>query len=230
MPTKHTIMNKSTLLRNTGITGIVLYALVLAEIPLYFVYTPTSQGTPPANIVLVRILLDLFICAGLISFFSQFKHVVQLLAPAQIRLGDFLFSCGLAFAIVSFIADSIQSGSVWIANSKPVNPTWVGYGAEGALLIYGPINRLLNAIILFAGSTLVIKTNLFPKWTAMLGYIIAVYNLSFVPTIFFMTTPLDFYSVNGWNIPIAAGLFFLWILIISVFLIRRKDAVPQTSV
>ncbi|MEX6686816.1 hypothetical protein QTN47_04880 [Danxiaibacter flavus] len=223
-------MIKSTLLRNTGVTGIVLYLLVLAEIHLYFVYTPTPEGTPPPNTVLIRILLDLFICAGLIGFFSQFKYIVAQLHPDHIRIGDFLFSCGLAFAIVSLIADAIQSGSIWIANNKPVNPTWVGYGAEGALLIYGPINRLLNTIILFTGSTLIIKTNLFPKWTAVLGYIFAVYNLAFVPTIFFMTTPLDFYSVNGWNIPIAAGLFFLWILIISVFLIGKKTAGPHALI
>ncbi len=222
-------MNKSTLLRNTGITGIALYLLVIAEIPLYFVYTPTSQGTPPPNIVLIRILLDLFICTGLIIFFSQFKHIVLQVQPGQIRIADFLFSSGLAFAIVSFIADAIQSGSVWAAHNKPVNPTWVGFGAEGALLIYGPINRLLNAIILFAGSMLILKTNLCPRWAAVLGFIFAFYNLAFVPTIFFMTTPLDFYSVNGWNIPIAAGLFFLWIFIISVFLIRKKTAGPQAS-
>jgi hypothetical protein len=123
---------------------------------------------------------------------------------------------------VSFIADSIQSGSVWIANTQPTNPTWVGYGAEGALLIYGPVNRLLTATILFAGSTLILRTKLFPFWTVFVGYIFAIYNILFIPTIFFMTTPLDFYSVNGWNIPIAAGVFFLWIFIISIFLMRKK--------
>ena len=87
------------------------------------------------------------------------------------------------------------------------------------------INRLLNVCILFAASVLILKTGLFPRWTAWLGFVIAVYNLSFVPTIFFMTTPLDFYSVNGWNIPIAAGWFFLWILIIGIFLIRKRKAI-----
>jgi len=209
----------------TGIIGIGLYILVLLEIPLYFVYTPTASGTPPPNIILMRILIDLFICLGLIGFFSGFKSIISRLAPDFEGLATFIFSCGVAFATVAFVADSIQAGSVWAANSKPVDPTAVGHGAEGALLIYGPINRLLNVCILFAASVLILKTGLFPRWTAWLGFVIAVYNLSFVPTIFFMTTPLDFYSVNGWNIPIAAGWFFLWILIIGIFLIRKRKAI-----
>ena len=216
-------MAKSTAYIWTGIIGIGLYILVLLEIPLYFVYAPTTSGTPPVAIILLRILVDMFICIGLVGFFSGFKHIISQSEPAFEWLGTFIFACGLAFAIVAFVADSIQAGSAWAANTNPVNPTWVGYGGEGALLIYGPINRLLNAVILLACSTLIIKTRLFPKWTAWVGYIFAIYNLSFVPAIFYMTTPLHFYSVNGWNIPIAAGLFFLWILIVSIFLIRKKN-------
>jgi hypothetical protein len=216
-------MEKSTVYQWTGIVGIGMYILVLLEIPLYFVYTATPSGTPPATIILIRILVDIFICIGLIGFFSGFRNIISRSEPDFEWLGGFIFSCGLAFAIVAFVADSIQAGSVWAANANPVNPTWVGYGAEGALLIYGPINRLLNASMLFAGSILILKTRLFPKWVGWLGFIIAIYNLSFVPTIFYMTTPLNFYSVNGWNIPIAAGLFFLWILIVSIFIIRKKN-------
>ncbi|MCW3119572.1 MAG: hypothetical protein JWM28_3654 [Chitinophagaceae bacterium] len=216
-------MKKTTAYYWTGIFGIAMYLLVLLEIPLYFVYTPTPSGTPPAAIILIRILVDMFVCIGLIGFFSGFRNIISQSEPDFEWLGTFIFTCGLAFSILGFVADSIQAGSVFAAHANPVNPTWVGYGAEGALLIYGPINRLLNATILFAAGTLIIKTGLFPKWTAWLGYLIAIYNLSFVPTLFFVTTPLDFYSVNGWNIPIAAGLFFLWILIISIFLIRKKN-------
>ena len=218
-------MEKSIVYRWTGIFGIALYLLVLMEIPLYFVYTPTPAGTPPVVIILLRILVDLFVCIGLIAFFSGFRNIIAKSAPDFEWLGTFIFACGLAFAIVAFVADSIQAGSTWAAAAKgiPVDPTAVGYGAEGALLIYGPINRLLNTIILLASCMLSLKTRLFPRWTAWLGFAIAIYNLSFVPTIFFMTTPLDFYSVNGWNIPIAAGWFFLWILIISIFLVRTKN-------
>jgi hypothetical protein len=157
----------------------------------------------------------------MIIFFSGFKNIIVQSWPDLEWLATVVFACGLTFSTVASVADAIQAGSVWAAKTDSVDPTWVGYGGEGSLLIYGPINRLLCATILVTGSTLILKTRLFPKWTAWLGYLFAVYNLVFVPTIYYMSVPLQFYSTNGWNIPIAAGFFFLWILIISIFLIRK---------
>lgn len=217
-------MKKAPVLHWTGIFGIVMYLFVLLEIPFYFVYTPTPEGTPPEHIILIRILLDLFVCMGLIGFFSGFRHIIKQHAPEFDWLGTFIFSCGIVFATVAFVADSIQAGSVWTAQGKPINPTFVGFGADGALLIYGPVNRLLTAAILFASSALIFKTGIFRKWTAWLAILIAIFNLSFIPGMFYMTTPLDFYSPNGWHIPIATGWFFLWIVILSVMLLRRQKS------
>lgn len=215
-------MKKSNTRYWTGALGIVLYLLVSLEIPLYFVYTPTPSGTPPLNIILMRILVDMVLCMGIMGFFSGFRSVIVQSLPDYEWAATFIFALGICFAVVALVADSIQAGGAWLAKGKPTNPTFVGYGADGALLIYGPVNRLLNVLILVVGSTLTLKTNLFPKWTAWIGYLFAFYNFSFIPTLFFMTTPLDFYSVNGWNIPFAAGFFFLWILVISIYMVRRK--------
>jgi len=216
-------MKKATIYHWTGSIGIVMYILVLLEIPLYFVYTPTPEGTPPVNIILWRILIDLFIAMGLIGFFSGLRNIIVQTVPDLEWVGTFIFSCGLAFAMVSLVADSIQAGGAWGAGTRPVNPTFVGNGADGALLIYGPINRLLCTIILVAISVLIFRVRLLPRWTAWFGLVVALYNAAFIPTLFFMTTPLDFYSVNGWNIPIAAGWFFLWLLIISISLLRKRS-------
>ncbi len=39
---------------------------------------------------------------------------------------------------------------------------------------------------------------------------------------FNMTNPTEFYSTNGWNIPVAGGLFLFWVLLVSIFLIQAK--------
>lgn len=217
-------MNQTPPFRFTGILGILLYVLVLLEIPFYFFYTPTASGTPPTTIILIRILIDLFICLGLLGFFSGFKSIIGILAPDKNWMGQFIYSCGIIFSGISFVADSIQAGSMWAAGTNPVDPTAVGHGADGALLIYGPINRLLNTAILFCAAWVIAKTSILPKWISVAGVLAGIYNLAFIPTIFFMTTPLDFYSVNGWNIPFAAGIFFLWILIVSILLIRKRKS------
>lgn len=208
--------------RLTCISGIMMYLLVLLEIALYFVYTPTAGNTPPHSVIVARVLVDMFLCIGLIGFFSGFREIIAQSHAEYGWLSNFMFGCGLAFPILALVADSIQIGSVWAAAGKDVNPTWVGEGAEGSLLIYGPVNRLLTMVILLIGGTLIIKTGLCRRWIGWLAFPIAIYQLCFILTIFHMTTPLDFYSVNGWNIPIAAGLFFLWILIVSIALLRGK--------
>lgn len=121
-------MKQSALYYATGIAGLLMYLLVLLEIPFYFTYTPTPAGTPPVNIILIRILIDLFICLGLIVFFSGLKTIVVRHSPACDWLANLLFAAGLAFAIVALVADSIQAGAAWLAGNKPVNPTFVGHG------------------------------------------------------------------------------------------------------
>jgi hypothetical protein len=132
----------------------------------------------------------------------------------------------LTYAILTFVADSIQEGSVWVSNS-PIDPTVVGAGGEGALLIYGPIDHLLIAVLFFASGSAIIKTAITPVWTGWLAFIIGVFHLSLIPTIFNMTEPSDFYSANGWNIPVAAGQFLIWILVVSIFLIRCRQIKNQ---
>ncbi|WP_276484852.1 hypothetical protein [Paraflavitalea pollutisoli] len=215
-------MKSSRLFKFTGIAGILLYLLVLLEIPLYFFYTPTPAGTPPVPIILYRIGIDLLICLGAITFFSGLKTIIDRHTPQLLGTGTLLFAAALCFAIVSLVADSMQAGAAWGAGSQPVNPTFVGQGANGALLIYGPINRLLTTMMLVTGSAWLLQARLLPRWMAWLGFVCAVYNAAFIPTYFFMTTPLDFYSVNGWNIPLAAGMFFLWILVVSIGLVVRS--------
>ncbi|MCX6255883.1 MAG: hypothetical protein NTV31_15625 [Bacteroidia bacterium] len=201
----------------TGVVGIGIFALGMIVLPLYFIYS----GSPPAWNILTRTLFNMFACVGLIGFFVGFRNIISQADSDYEWLGTFIFSFGLAFAILTFVADSIQVGSVWVSKN-PVDPTVVGAGGEGALLIYGPIVRLLTSVLLFACGTAIIKTAIIPVWTGWLAYIVSVFHLILVPTIFFMTEPSDFYSANGWNIPVAGGFFLTWILIVSIFLVRNK--------
>ena len=78
------------------------------------------------------------------------------------------------------------------------------------------------AAFLLASGVALRRTKITPKWVGLVAYVVSLYQLAFVPTIFFMSQPTNFYSTNGWNIPIAGGLFIFWILIVSIFLILKK--------
>ena len=46
-------------------------------------------------------------------------------------------------------------------------------------------------------------------------------QLAFVATYFSGTDPAQFFSLNGWHLPVVGGLLSLWILAASVTLLRR---------
>jgi hypothetical protein len=119
---------------------------------------------------------------------------------------------------VTFVADSIQAGSV-LGKKELLDPTLVGSGAEGSLTIYGPIARLLEAVLLISAGFALLVTGILPTWIGGLAYLIGIFDLALVPTLFSKTEPAYFYSVNGWGIPVAGGLFISWILVVSIFFV-----------
>lgn len=64
-------------------------------------------------------------------------------------------------------------------------------------------------------------TGVVPAWIGWLAYVLSILEAAFVPTMFSGTGPDRFYSVNGWGVPVAGGLFLAWILVISVPLLTR---------
>jgi hypothetical protein len=110
---------------------------------------------------------------------------------------------------------------VW-GSKQALDPTLVGSGGEGALLLYGPIARLVTAVFLIASGAAILHTRVVAAWLGWLAYGISIIHILLIPSIFFMSDPLHFYSANGWNIPIAGGFFLLWILLVSIFLMRSS--------
>lgn len=215
---RETIVNGSTVQHLTGVVGIAIFALITIEIPLYFV--PYS-GPPPAWNVLTRVLIDMFLLTGFIAFLVGFRHTILSARPDYEWLGTLCLAVGLALVLLGFAADSIQAGSVLGAQER-VDPTRVGSGAEGALLIYGPMARLLTATFLASVGSAILVTGILPGWAGWLAYAIGAFHLALVPTIFYKTDPAYFYSINGWGIPVAGGLLLSWILVVSILLVLGR--------
>ncbi len=121
---------------------------------------------------------------------------------------------GLTHTVLTFVADALQAGAV-LGKTERIDTTLVGAGAEGSLIIYGPISRLLEAAFLAAAGAAILVTAMLPAWSGWLAYAVGVVQLAFVPTLFSTTDPAYFYSVNGWGIPVAGSLFLAWVLVVS---------------
>jgi hypothetical protein len=163
----------------------------------------------------------MFVLIGFAVFVAGFRHAIIAERPALEWLGTLCLALGLALVVLTFVAHSIQAGSVLAAQERRVDPTRVGAGAEGALLIYGPMARLLTAAFLVSAGSVVLLAGILPGWTGWLAYAVGAFHLGLVPTIFSGTDPSYFYSVNGWGIPVAGGLLLGWVLVVGVSLVLR---------
>jgi len=119
-----------------GLAGIGIFFLSAAVIPLYF--SPFDEPPPRWN-VLTRVLVDMFVPVGFVVFVIGLRHTIVSERPALEWLGTLCLALGLALVVLTFVAHSIQAGSVLAAQERRPHPDWVRRGggvadlwAEGA--------------------------------------------------------------------------------------------------
>lgn len=206
-------MELSLIQSAVGIAGIVAFAISVLVGILFFVYS----GAPPARNVLFRDFLNLFVTVGFIIFITGLPYLVTQVYPAYEWIGTLVMVFGLAFITVTLVAQALESGSV--LGKKRLDPTLVGSGAEGAIVIYGPIARMLTAAFLASAGVLITSTGFVVAWIGWLAFAVALFHLALVPTYFSGYKPAKFYSINGIGIPTAGGLLMVWVLITSIALL-----------
>lgn len=195
----------------TALFGIAAFALTMAQIPLWFIYS----GPPPTKNILTRTFIAIFLLPVFVMFMVGMYEGVRAsnVEYASVALVSLLV--GLAAMILTMVAHSIQVGAI-IGKQKRIDPTTMGSGGEGAMLIYGPINHLLMAVFVATGSIALSGAGLVPDWVSLLGYAVSLFQLALVPSLFYKTDPAHFYSFNGWNIPVSGSLMLTWVLVVSI--------------
>jgi hypothetical protein len=209
-------MTDSSLRKWTGSAGILTFVLLIAIVPLYFVYS----GPPPRDNVLARSLIGMLSLVPFLAFIVGLQTLIRRARPDDEALPALLLSLGIVWIAVTFVATAHESGTV-LGRTDPFDPTLVGSGAEGALVIYGPVGRILTAAFLVVAGTAIARTRVMPAWVGRAAFALGALQLAFVATFFSGTAPEQFFSVNGWYLPVLGSLLSVWILSASVALIRR---------
>lgn len=214
----------------TGICAVLVGALSLIMVPLYFVYS----GPPPANNVLARNLLTVAIFTILLA------HLVGLRRMFGREGGlaaDISVVCGIAYAVVTLVSASLETGVAMQFPDGSKDPTTYGPLANGMVLLHGPIARMLIAAHLVALAIAVTRTEALARWVRTGALTLAVINLAFIPSLFFGMNPAHFYAANGWGSTASiGGIFMLWIGAVGVSVMRSTPhrhaarAVPEVSI
>jgi hypothetical protein len=133
-------------------------------------------------------------------------------------------AAGTAYVVVSLAAASLEVGAVFDAQPISIDPTIDGPLAKGSILLHGSITRILTAVALFAAGHGVLATRSFPGWIGRAAQVIAIFNLWFVPSLFWGTDPARFYSAIGWgNAAFAAICFPYWTTAVGIVILRQTS-------
>jgi hypothetical protein len=214
-------MTDAQIRRITGLSGVALAISGMATLPLYFMYA----GPPPAWNVFTRELIALFSFTSLILFVTGFSCLIRRSGAAYEWVASVFHGAGLLFVGIALVAVSLEAGVVFGAPDGTLDPTIDGPLAEGNILMQGSIKRLLTAIMLVAGGFAVLRTALVPRWMGYAAYVIAAFNLFFVPSMYFGKDATRFYSAIGWgNSAFCASFLAYWILAVGIVLLRRPRA------
>jgi hypothetical protein len=130
---------------------------------------------------------------------------------------------GLMWLTFSSVAQSMEAGTA-IVSKVPIDPTVQGALAPGQFLLWGSTGRAMTALFLAAAGVAILRGRVMPVWFGRLGWVLALVNLAFLPTMFFGSDAAQFYSAVGWGTTATIpALVVCWILVASIILIRTPE-------
>jgi hypothetical protein len=206
--------------RLTGVAGVLIGVGATLVVPLYF----ASSGAPPPWTVLTRGLINIVTAAMMIVFITGFSYQIRRADASCDWAASLISAAGTAYVVVSLAAASLEVGAVFDAQPVSIDPTIDGPLAKGSILLHGSITRILTAVALFAAGHGELATRAFPGWIGRAAQAIAIFNLWFVPSLFWGTDPARFYSAIGWgNAAFAAICFPYWTTAVGIVILRQTS-------
>ncbi|MGZ0151305.1 hypothetical protein ACXJJ3_29920 [Kribbella sp. WER1] len=220
-------MSEASVRRYAGLFGMIASALIVVQVPLYFLYS----GAPPDWNILTRSLIGIVGCVFYILFFTGLRQLIHQVDLASDWIAGVIQAAGLLWVAMVFVPQSMEAGAA-ISVDHDIDTTREGPFAAAQYLMQGLISRLLMALFLIALGIAVTRLRLLPRWVGWSAFVLAAINLAFVPAIYSNDDPSNFYAVQGWGTTASMGaLWSIWTLALSVSVFRsarRATAGPAS--
>lgn len=218
-------MSESSVRKYSGLFGIIASALIVLQVPLYFLYS----GAPPDWNILTRSLIGIVGCVFYILFFTGLRQLIHQVDLASDWISGVIQAAGLLWVAMVFVPQSMEAGAA-ISVDHNIDTTKEGPFAAAQYLMQGLISRLLMGLFLIALGIVVLRLRLLPKWVGRSAFVLAAINLAFVPAIYFGDDPSHFYAVQGWGTTASMGaLWSFWTLAVSISIFRSSRRTAAAS-
>jgi hypothetical protein len=198
--------------RAAAVAGIIFSCLLITSMLLIWISIPANPLGPAADIInhvkVVSFAINLLPFAG-IAFLWFVAVVRDRLGELEDRFfATVFFGSGLLFIAMVFTAAAIAGGIVRLLGGGMENVLEAGAYAYGRTQIYVVMNiyaMKMAGVFMISTSTIFLRTQILPRWMALLGYVLALALLLSVGTV-------------QW-IPLV---FPLWVLLISVHILIQN--------
>ena len=138
-------LDLAALRRRVGWVGVVASALIVLQVPLYFVY----DGAPPDGNILTRTLIGLLGVTCYLVWFVGLRDLFDRADPDSSWLSGVIHTAGLVWCAMVFVPQSMEAGAA-ISVDHDIDTTTEGPFAAAQYLMQGAISRLLMAAVLIA--------------------------------------------------------------------------------
>jgi hypothetical protein len=220
-------VNTPSVLRISGLAGVLVGVLGLVTVPLYFIYS----GPPPAWNVLTRNLVTLLAVAGVLVFMSGFRHLLRTAGAGLEWPADLAYGCSLVYAALVLVAASLETGPAIADPGDRIDPTTTGPLAAGDILLHGSANRTVVAVLMLAAGFAIVRSRVLPRWVGVIAFVVAAANVACIPSLFFGPDAARFYSALGWgNSALTASLICYWTGLGGIAMMRAgRRPLPAAS-
>lgn len=180
----------------------------------------TSNSTQ----TLVVIIIDTLLMACLIIFFAGFRQIIIKARRDLNWITDLAFGAGLVFVAVTLVGDAMDAGAALdAAGSYPADASVIRALTEGHMLLFGSIGCVLIALITSTFAYTTFASRAVPRWTAWVGYSVAVTSLLAVPTVFGGTSTTAFGSAAGIGVTLLATFpFLIWVVAVGIVTLKNE--------
>jgi hypothetical protein len=167
--------------------------------------------------------MDLFIFSLLVVFFGGFRNLIVITQPSYEWIATVFFGIGTIYTALTLISDSLTGSIALDTFGGKADPTVIRTLNESTVLMFGSAGIFLIATMMVVAGILILRTNAIPRCTGWLALATAVWNLAFVPTMYFGTDFTRFYTAAGDGPAAAAPFpFIIWILATAICMIRKR--------
>ena len=207
--------------RAGAIAGIVFSILLMVSLILIWISVPSEPEEPgtwlPHHSRIVRFALNLLPFAG-IAFLWFIGVLRDRIGVDEDRFFATVFlGSGLLFLAMLFATAAVAGGTLMYYGAAPARVIESGMYTFGRTITYQIMHvyaMKMAAVFMFSTSTLAVRTGIFPRWMAILGYVLA--------TILLLSL-----GYLQW-IPLV---FPLWVILISTYIFAKDntgaDAAPD---